>query len=240
MKPLPKVIELLRAHYGPPATLPTEEPFELILWENIAYLASPSRRLSAFEKLRTTIGTRPDQILSARNDQLENVTAFGILRKGTAAKLRECARIAEEEFAGDVGTVLREPITTAVKRLQSFPSIGKPGAERVLLFASALPALAPESNGIRVLGRLGLIPHGKSYNKMYEAARGLSPGPRTTPRSFQQAHLLLQVHGRTLCRRKAPQCSACPLMKRCFYAGSHGVLRRSALPARKQGAASAC
>jgi endonuclease-3 len=219
---LSKVVDLLRGQYGRPEAPPTSEPFELILWENIAYLASPARRRLAFEKLKETVGTRPEQILSARQSDLEKATAFGILRKGTAGKLRECARLAKEAFGGDLRPLLRQSLPAAVERLQAFPSIGKPGAERVLLFAGRAVGLAPESNGIRVLERVGLIPHDRRYDRMYEAARGLSLGGRTGAKRLQQAHLLLQTHGRSLCRREAPRCSACPLVERCAYADSHG------------------
>ena len=37
-------VAVLKKHYGSPAPLPTADPFELILWENVAYLASPRRR----------------------------------------------------------------------------------------------------------------------------------------------------------------------------------------------------
>jgi endonuclease-3 len=223
---LSSVVALLRTHYGRPEPPPTIDLFELVIWENIAYLASPARRRLAFDKLRETVGTRPERILAARQGDLEKVTALGILRKGTAAKLRECARVAITEFDGDMRPVLRLPIPTAVKRLRTFPSIGKPGAERVLLFANRPVGLAPESNGIRVLDRVGLIPHDQRYNRMYEGSRGITVGARTSAKRFQEAHLLLQTHGRSLCRRKAPRCSACPLKERCVFARSHGMSRR--------------
>lgn len=38
------------------------------------------------------------------------------------------------------------------------------------------------------------------------------------PRVMQEAHLLLQQHGQTLCKRAAPRCDACPLARGCGYA----------------------
>jgi endonuclease III len=219
---LAEVVGLLKRHHGSLPVPPSSDPFELILWENIAYLASPARKREAFEKLRSSIGTSPDRILAAGERDLRAVGAFGILKKATAAKLRTCARIAVELFAGDVKGALGEPIQSAVSRLKVFPSIGTPGAERVLLFAGRIAALSPESNGIRVLGRVGMIPQDTSYGRMYSAARSLSLGTRRKPAWFQEAHILLQEHGRTLCRRKAPQCPECPLRKICNHAQGAG------------------
>jgi hypothetical protein len=41
---LQKIIPQLSAHYGPPRRPISTDPFELILFENIAYLVSDERR----------------------------------------------------------------------------------------------------------------------------------------------------------------------------------------------------
>jgi len=213
-----KAVKLLRKHYGPPARLPTVDPFELILLENVAYLAPPARRREAFEQLRSTVGTSPAAILTARQQALESVTAHGILKGRFAAKLRECARIAVESFGGDLRPSIREPLDNAKRALRSFPGIGEPGAERVLLFTGQQALLAPDSNGLRVLVRLGLVREERSYSKTYAASRQAAKALPAKPSVLQEAHLLLQQHGQTLCKRSAPRCEACPLAPGCAYA----------------------
>ena len=90
-------IARLQTHYGAPEPLPTTDPFELVLWENVAYLAPHARRLEAFRQLRHSVGTSPAAILAANKSALERVTAHGILKGDFAAKLRECARIARPD-----------------------------------------------------------------------------------------------------------------------------------------------
>jgi len=68
---LGEAVRRLTRHYGPPEPPPTTDPFELVLLENVAYLASPARRREAFEDLRKTVGTRPQALLSARPQALE-------------------------------------------------------------------------------------------------------------------------------------------------------------------------
>lgn len=209
---------MLRRHYGPPARPPTADPFELILLENVAYLAPPARRREAFETLKRTVGTSPAAILSARAPDLEKVTARGILKSTFAAKLRECARMAAEDFGGDLRTAIRRPLDTALRALRSFPGIGEPGAEKILLFAGRHALLAPDSNGLRVLVRLGLVREEKSYAKMYGAGREVAKGLPADTRVMQDAHLLLRHHGQSLCRRSAPRCGECPLASGCSHA----------------------
>jgi endonuclease III len=212
---LREAIRRLRRHYGPPVPPPTTDPFALVLWENIAYLATPARRREAFAQLAATIGTTPPALLTADSQLLESVTAHGVLKKTSAAKLRECARIALLEFGGDLNTAIGQPLNLAKRSLRSFPAIGEPGAEKILLFAGRHALLAPDSNGLRVLVRLGLIREEKSYARTYANAREAVRELPAKIQVMQEAHLLLQQHGQTLCRRNLPLCDQCPLRHGC-------------------------
>jgi hypothetical protein len=63
---LSELVDKLQQHYGAPAPPPSTDPLELFIWENIAYLANDKRRAEAFDTLKRTIGTRPEQILGAQ------------------------------------------------------------------------------------------------------------------------------------------------------------------------------
>jgi endonuclease III len=217
---LPAAVRTLEAHYGEPEPPPTADPFELVLWENVAYLALPARRREAFALLARTIGTTPPAILAAERSALERVTGHGILKRAFAAKLVECARIAFEQFGGDVNPTIRQPLDAAKRALRRFPGIGEPGAEKILLFTGRQALLAPDSNGLRVLVRLGFVREEKSYARTYAASRAVAQELGWRPQALQKAHLLLQLHGQTLCKRRAPRCNECPLMPGCAYAGA--------------------
>jgi len=58
-----------------------------------------------------------------------------------------------------------------LRALQQFPAIGVPGAERVLLLTGRLPVLAVDSNGLRVLTRIGYAHKLKDYARTYRAVR---------------------------------------------------------------------
>jgi endonuclease III len=157
-------------------------------------------------------------IEKARLSVLERVTARGILNRSFAAKLRECARIAVDDFGGNLDAAISRPVDEAKRALRTFPGIGEPGAEKILLFSGRQGLLAPDSNGLRVLGRLGLVNEEKSYARLYDAGRRVGQELGSNPSVLQEAHLLLQQHGQTLCKRTRPRCEVCPLAPNCAYA----------------------
>jgi endonuclease-3 len=191
----------------------------LVLWENVAYLADDNRRREAFQTLKKQIGTQPGRILSASDEALLEVTRHGTLADRFAGKLRKCAQVALEEFDGDLGPVVKLQFARARKALQRFPGIGEPGAERILLFCQTHPILALDSNGLRVLLRLGFGEEKKSYSTTHRLVqKAVEDGLNKDYSWLIQAHLLLRQHGQELCKRSKPKCQECPLAPDCeFY-----------------------
>jgi endonuclease-3 len=184
----------------------------------VANTANDARRREAFESLRVTIGTRPEQIVAASRDQLVAVASHGIMAEVFGAKLRSAAEIALGEFDGDLGEVVARPVVQAKRALRRFPGIGEPGTEKILLFLRRHPFLAPESNGLRVLVRLGAVRDGKSYAVTYATARDVAQ--RQLGDDFEvllTTRYCLRRHGQELCRNKTPSCGACPLNEACPF-----------------------
>lgn len=128
--PFAKLLDKLHQHYGFPAPPPSTDPLELVIWENIAYLASDKRRAEAFATLKPTIGTRPEQILAAKHSALAAIGKAGILPHVSAEKLLLIAKIAFEEFVSDLRSVLKKSLPQAKKALKRFPSIGDSAQKR--------------------------------------------------------------------------------------------------------------
>lgn len=204
-----EVIATLRASSPALRPLRTDDAFELVLWENIAYLASDEKRGDALEHLRRTVGTAPRAILKAGKKAIAAVTARGILADTFADKLRECARIVVEDLGGRLHLDAKD----AKQTLQRFPGIGEPGAERILLILGKGTSLAPDSNALRLLVRLGLVNDEGSYAKTYRAGRAVGEGLGDA-KAMLEAHRLLVQHAKAVCKRK-PDCERCALRTRC-------------------------
>ena len=219
MNHLQKIISQLLAHYGPPRRPINTDPFELILLENVAYLVSDERREAAFNLLRQTIGTRPHELLAARNDALLKVATLGGMQpERRAARLREMAMIAMDDFAGDLSTALTLPLPKAKQALRKFPGIGEPSAEKILLFTRAYPVLGLDSNGLRVLLRLGFGEEKKNYTASYRSVQDAIKDQLGADYDWLiSAHVLLRQHGKELCKTNRPLCEQCPVRKSCAY-----------------------
>jgi len=187
------------------------EPFEMVLWENVAYLVGDEQREVAFRALRERVGTKPAEILAARKEVLLEVAKLGgILAEHRVKKLLRAAEIAQTKFGGDVPAEKRA--------LKLFPSIGEPGAEKILLFTKTAPVVALESNGLRVLVRLGYGREEKNYAATYRSVQvGVAGEVERDCRWLIRTHQLLRRHGQETCKRTAPRCGDCVVAEDCRY-----------------------
>ncbi len=217
--PFTATVRKLEKFYGRPVPPKNTDPLELILIENAAYLAPDEKRATAFAALKKKIGTRPDQILKASQKQLEEITRMGgMAPELRAQRLRQIAELVHYIFNDNLEAELRKPLRQAMKSLKRFPTIGDPGAERILMLTRSYPVLALESNGLRVLVRLGFAEEKKNYAATYRGVQQALIGQ--LPSSYDAliaAHQLLRQHGQELCKRNRPLCESCPLAPECRY-----------------------
>jgi endonuclease-3 len=216
---LQKLISLLTARYGKPKSPITTDPFELILLENVAYLVSDERREEAFKTLRKHAGTQPHMILSASPESILKATKLGGMHpEQRVNRLREIALIAMNEFGGDLSQAMKLPLPKAKQALRKFPSIGEPSAEKILLLSRSYPVLGLDSNGLRVLLRLGFGEEKKNYTTTYRVVQeAIRDQLKQDYDWLISAHILLRQHGKELCKTNAPLCEKCPVRKSCTY-----------------------
>jgi endonuclease-3 len=215
-----KLIARLQRHYGEPKLPPARGPFELVMWENACYLLSDERRAAVMAGLREQVGLDPAAILEADREVLLRLAKMGGMRPETRVfRWREIARITLDQFDGDLDRILKEPYAVAKKALKQFPSIGDPGAEKILLYCGVGPGLPLDWNGLRVLTRVGYGRAQKNYGSTYRSVQeAVGPGLPRSAAKLARAHLLLREHGKTLCRDKGPLCEQCPAADLCSFA----------------------
>ena len=216
---LEHIVGLLRDYYGAPEPPAVTDPLELILWENVAYLVDDQKRMTAFALFKKRVGTAPEALLSAPESVLLEVAKVGgMFPEQRVSKLRTIAELVLSRCDGDLSSLLDAPIAQAKKVLRQFPGIGEPGAEKILLFSRKQAVLALDSNGLRVLLRLGFGEESKSYQASYRAVQATIQAAGQYEFAWLiETHQLLRHHGQMQCKRTSPLCPVCPLQASCPY-----------------------
>src|SRR5215467_5177710 len=213
------ILDKLESFYGPQEPSWPTDPYLFLIWWYSGYPASDARCSKGFESLNKEVGTSVAQILAARPAKLSNaLKPGGMLPEVRAERLKEVAARVKDEFGDDLRAALVGPIAQVRKILKSFPSIGDPGADRILLFAGITPVAAIPSNCPYVLVRILSGQEGKNYSATYREAQQAIEAE--VPAKFDtriRAYLLLKRHGQETCKASNPKCPECPVNTTCAF-----------------------
>ncbi|MBP7515903.1 MAG: hypothetical protein KA791_15255 [Flavobacteriales bacterium] len=210
-----RLVALLEEHHPEIARPVSSDPFELVLWEQVAYLASDVVRAAAFKELRKRTSLDPQRILALPLKELETIARSGgsIAWRERAQRMRNSS-----EQAATLSELGKLNVAEARRRLKKFAMIGGPGADRILLHAQLFPVFGLESNGLRVLMRLGFGTPAKDYAGTYRSVLAALDAllPADIDR-LSRAERTLRAHGLLICTRSAPRCGTCSLLPYCRF-----------------------
>jgi len=209
----------LTAMHGRPAPPVATDVFEAAIWECAAYLVDDTRRAATFERLRREVGLTPEALLSAPSKKLlAAIGDGGMLPSHRAEKIRAAARVAVEAGLDVLRRQVHDAPAKARKTLKKFPGIADPGADKLLLLSRAGRSLAPDSNALRVLLRLGYGEEAKDYGRSYRSvAAAVADELPEEYDALIELHQLLRLHGQVTCTRRAPDCARCSMASMCRH-----------------------
>jgi endonuclease III len=218
---LARILTTLEEHHGRVRASRPARPYDLLVLANCGYPASERACSAGFAALESTVGITPEAILRAPKRRLvEAMRAGGIVPELRAERLREIARRSTSEPGADPNRVATLPIAKARKLLKTFPTVGDPGADKILLLSHAEPVAAVPSNAPHVPLRLGFGEEQPSYAAGYRSAQAALDAslPRTVAARVR-AYVLLKKHGEEICKRARPRCEQCPVASQCPFPG---------------------
>jgi endonuclease III len=215
-----EILDTLESFYGKQRSDAPADPYEFLVWWHCGYPASEERCAKGWQLLTSQIGVAPKLLLAAKTSKLVGaLRAGGMVPELRAARLKEIAGRVRDEFAGDLRLALSSlPVPQARKILKTFPGVGNPGAERILLFAKLAPAAAVPSSCPQVLVRIEQGAESPNYAANYSAAQAMLEALPATFSARSRAYLLVNRHGHELCKRSKPACTRCPLQSNCAFA----------------------
>jgi len=197
------MFERLRALNPEPRTeLEHSTPFELLIAVILSAQATDKSVNLATRRLFPVART-PQAIVDLGVDGLAGYVRSIGLWQGKAKNVVATCRLLLERHGGAV------PEDRA--SLEALPGVGRKTANVILNTAFGQPTMAVDTHIFRVANRTGLAP-GRTVRAVEEALL------RRVPREFlQDAHHWLILHGRYVCKARAPACPACPIADLCDY-----------------------
>jgi len=197
------IFERLRAANPAPRTeLLYRNPFELL----VAVALSAQATDKSVNKVTPALfkdAPTPETMLGLGEEGLCNyIKSIGLYRSKARHLIKTC-RLLLEQHQGQV------PCDR--ESLEALPGVGRKTANVVLNTAFGIPTIAVDTHIFRVANRTGLAP-GKDVNQV--ELRLL----KFVADEFKlDAHHWLILHGRYVCKARAPECPSCQIRDLCEY-----------------------
>lgn len=193
---------LAQAIPAPTTELEYQSPFELLTAVLLSAQATDVGVNKATRKLFPVANT-PAAMLALGIEGLEPYIKTIGLYRSKARHLIETCRLLLERHGGEV------PAERAA--LEALPGVGRKTANVILNTAFGHPTIAVDTHIFRVANRTRLAP-GETVRKVEDRL------VKWTPKAYRMdAHHLLILHGRYVCKARKPLCEACVIADLCEY-----------------------
>ena len=200
-----KIFSLLKKNIPNAKTeLIYQSPFQLLIAVILSAQATDISVNKATKKLYQRAGNAA-QLSRLTLNEIENLIKTIGLYKTKAKNILNTSQIIHKEYGGEV------PNNRTV--LESLPGVGRKTANVILNTIFHEPVIAVDTHIYRLANRINLAP-GKTP---LEVEKKLT---KLTPKQFlTDAHHLLILHGRYVCKAQKPLCSDCIINDLCEYKG---------------------
>ncbi|HKL27314.1 MAG TPA: endonuclease III domain-containing protein [Desulfuromonadales bacterium] len=206
------VFNALHEHFGPRRWWPADSAFEVavgaILTQNTAWRNVEQ----AIANLKGAVDLSPDALAGLSRNRLEELIRPAGFFRQKSRYLEELTTYLLREWNGDLIRLCTGPLETARRRLLALKGIGPETADSILLYAAGRPTFVVDAYTYRIFSRLQILLGDESY----QAVRLLFM--RNLPKDaslFNEFHALIVQHAKTYCRKRRPDCQACPLLAVC-------------------------
>ena len=196
-----KVIEILKANV-PPHPYKSKEPFKVLIATVISQRTKDEVTYSVAERLFEEYPL-PEDLKNAPVDEIAHLIYPAGFYKQKAKKIKEIAKIIDEEYDGKVPDNL--------EGLLKLPGVGRKTANIVLLRCYDKDVIAVDTHVHRISNRLGWV-NTKSPEETERALMEILP-----KKYWREINELLVMFGRTICRPVAPKCEICSIKNYCKY-----------------------
>jgi len=193
---------------GPQRWWPGETPFEVMVGAILTQNTNWKNVERAIENLKG-VGLLSLEALSALPTGLlaEYIRPAGYYNI-KAGRLHNLLTYINEEHGGDLQAFLDQPLATLREQLLSIKGVGPETADSILLYAANLPIFVVDAYTHRILSRHQVIDEDFGYTEIQEL---FMDNLECTAQLYNEYHALLVRVGNVYCKKKNPDCAACPL-----------------------------
>jgi endonuclease-3 related protein len=209
------IFHSMENRFGPQQWWPAETPCEVVIGAILTQNTAWTNVEKAIANLRAAAALTPEAIATLALPDLEALIRPAGFFRQKATRLRQVATCLVDHYDSSVAALCAGPLDAARARLLALPGIGPETADSILLYAAHRPSFVVDAYTRRIFTRLGLLHGDESYETI--RTRFMKELPPDVA-LFNEYHALIVTLAKVHCRKRQPDCLACPLAATCRFA----------------------
>jgi len=205
---LQRMYERMLARFGPQHWWPAETPFEVMVGAILTQNTSWKNVERAIDNLKSVGLMSFDALASLPTGLLAEYIRPAGYYNIKAGRLHNLLACIKERHGGDLQAFLEQPLPQFREQLLSIKGIGRETADSILLYAAHLPIFVVDAYTHRILVRHQVIDETLGYEAIQEL---FMDHLDCDVQLYNEYHALLVRVGNMYCKKKNPDCAACPL-----------------------------
>jgi endonuclease III related protein len=202
------IYERMLMQLGPQHWWPAETPFEVMVGAILTQNTSWKNVERAIDNLKSVELMSLDALSSLPTGLLAEYIRPAGYYNIKAGRLHNLLTCIKEHHGGDLQAFLGQPLPQFREQLLSIKGIGRETADSILLYAANLPIFVVDSYTHRILVRHQVIDETFGYEAIQEL---FMDHLECDVQLYNEYHALLVRVGNMYCKKKNPNCAACPL-----------------------------
>ncbi len=208
------VFRLLYERFGPRHWWPAGSPFEVVIGAILTQGVAWRNVEKAIENLKKNGLLNPQGLKEVEVGRLESLIRPSGYFRVKARKLKAFVEYLWANYAGDLDLMFAEPWEKLRSELLSIFGIGPETADAILLYAGHKPVFVVDAYTKRVFARLGYLDEKIGYHDLQCFFTSVLPQDVGL---FNEFHAQIDHLANTICRKREPRCSECPLRGICAH-----------------------
>lgn len=205
---LVSIYERMLAQLGPQHWWPAETPFEVMVGAILTQNTSWKNVERAIDNLKSVGLMSFDALASLPTGLLAEYIRPAGYYNIKAGRLHNLLACIKERHGGDLQAFLDQPLPQFREQLLGVKGIGRETADSILLYAAHLPIFVVDAYTHRILVRHQVIDEIFGYEEIQEL---FMDHLDCDVKLYNEYHALLVRVGNRYCKKKNPDCAACPL-----------------------------
>lgn len=205
---LTDLYKILHERFGPQDWWPGDSPFEVMVGAILTQNTNWNNVEKAIDNLKSAGQLSLERMAELPIDLLaEYIRPAGYFNV-KAGRLKNLFTMIEQEFGGNIDSMMKEDTASLRRILLSIKGIGPETADSILLYACDRPIFVVDAYTYRILLRHDLIPEDFGYEDIQQV---FMDNLELDSALYNEFHALLVCTGKDFCKKTNPRCNGCPL-----------------------------